>query len=106
MHLTVCQVYNCPSLDVGYAAHRISQDQRRLSKRAARPFRSANSGAALAIVVLLEQHRADRPNNRGFFGKDADDIAAAFDFFVEPLARRQRCQAGAESSPDCRFEPS
>src|SRR5215472_1607665 len=39
----------------------------------------------LPLVVLLEQHRADQADDRGFVGEDADDIGAAFDFFVEPL---------------------
>jgi hypothetical protein len=36
----------------------------------------------LPLVVLLEQHRADQPDNGGFIGEDADDVGAAFDFFV------------------------
>jgi hypothetical protein len=39
----------------------------------------------LPLVVLLEQHRADQADDRGFIGEDADDIGAAFDLFVEPL---------------------
>ena len=39
----------------------------------------------LPLVVLLEQHRTDQPDNRGLVGEDPDDIGAAFDLFVEPL---------------------
>jgi hypothetical protein len=41
----------------------------------------------LPFVVLLEQHCADQPDDRGLVGEDADDVGAAFDFLVEPLNR-------------------
>src|SRR5947199_3110089 len=41
----------------------------------------------LPFVVLLEQHRADQPDDRGLVGEDADDVGAAFDFLVEPFER-------------------
>jgi len=41
----------------------------------------------LPFIVLLEQYRANQPNDGGLIGKDADDVGAAFDLFVEPLER-------------------
>jgi hypothetical protein len=41
----------------------------------------------LPFVVLLEQHRADQPDNRGFIGENANNVGAALDFFVEPFQR-------------------
>src|SRR5215472_6566479 len=61
-------------------------DRRRRPARPAPPsLQPACSGVAAATVVLLEQHRADQADDRGFVGEDDDDIGAAFDFFVEPL---------------------
>src|SRR5262249_33580340 len=39
----------------------------------------------LPFVVLLEQHRADQPDDRGFIGENANNVGAALDFFVEPF---------------------
>src|SRR5881227_44984 len=39
----------------------------------------------LPFIVLLEQYRANQPNDGGLIGKDADDIGAPLDLFVEPL---------------------
>ena len=39
----------------------------------------------LPFVVLLEQHGADQPDNRGLVGEDPDDIGAAFDLFVATM---------------------
>src|SRR5262249_34833638 len=33
----------------------------------------------LPLVVLLEQHRTDQPDNRGLVGEDPDDIGAALE---------------------------
>src|SRR6266481_7876292 len=41
----------------------------------------------LPFIVLLEQYRADQPNNGGLIGEDADDIGAPLDLFVEALER-------------------
>src|ERR1700751_5063830 len=41
----------------------------------------------LPFIVLLEQYRADQPNDGGLIGEDADDIGAPLDLFVEPLER-------------------
>src|SRR5262245_55786016 len=41
----------------------------------------------LPFVVLLEQHRADQPDDRGFIGENANNVGTALDFFVEPFAR-------------------
>jgi hypothetical protein len=37
------------------------------------------------LVVLLGKHRADEANHGAAIGKDADDIGASSDLFVEPL---------------------
>src|SRR5262245_50614795 len=39
----------------------------------------------LPFVVLLEQDRADQPDDRGFIGENANNVGAALDFFVEPF---------------------
>src|SRR5881227_1497867 len=41
----------------------------------------------LPFIVLLEQYRADQPDDRGLIGEDTDDIGAPLDLFVEPLER-------------------
>ena len=41
----------------------------------------------LPFIVLLEQYRANQPNDGGLIGKDADDIGAPLDLLVEPLER-------------------
>src|SRR6202030_4045530 len=41
----------------------------------------------LPFIVLLEQYRANQPNDGGLIGKDADDVGAPLDLFVEPLER-------------------
>src|SRR6266850_8450049 len=41
----------------------------------------------LPFIVLLEQYRANQPNDGGFIGEDADDVGAPLDLFVEPLER-------------------
>jgi hypothetical protein len=41
----------------------------------------------LPFVVLLEQHRPDQPDDRGFIGENANNVGAALDFFVEPFQR-------------------
>src|SRR5438067_5402046 len=41
----------------------------------------------LPFIVLLEQYRANQPNDGGLIGKNADHVGAAFDLFVEPLER-------------------
>jgi hypothetical protein len=41
----------------------------------------------LPLVVLLEQDRADQPDDRSFVGEDADDVGAALDLLVEPFER-------------------
>jgi hypothetical protein len=41
----------------------------------------------LPFIVLLEQYRANQPNDRGSIGEDADDVGASLDLFVEPLER-------------------
>src|SRR5207248_10036291 len=44
----------------------------------------------LPFVVLLEQYRANQPNDGGFIGEDADDIGAPFDLLVEPRSEERR----------------
>jgi hypothetical protein len=39
------------------------------------------------FIGLLEQQRADEPDDGGFVGKDADHVGAALDFAVKPLDR-------------------
>jgi hypothetical protein len=39
----------------------------------------------LPFIVLLEQYRANQPNDGGLIGKDADDVGAPLDLLVEPL---------------------
>ena len=41
----------------------------------------------LPFIVLLEQYRANQPNDGGLIGEDADDIGAPLDLLVEPLER-------------------
>ena len=41
----------------------------------------------LPFIVLLEQYRANQPNDGGLIGEDTDDIGAPLDLFVEPLKR-------------------
>src|ERR1700720_915169 len=41
----------------------------------------------LPFIVLLEQYRANQPNDGGFIGEDADDVGTPLDLFVEPLER-------------------
>jgi hypothetical protein len=41
----------------------------------------------LPLIVLLEQYRADQPDDRGLIGEDANDVGAALDFLVEPFER-------------------
>jgi hypothetical protein len=39
----------------------------------------------LPLIILLEQHGADRPLNCSFIGEDLDEIGAAFDLLLEPF---------------------
>ena len=39
----------------------------------------------LPLVVLLEPHRADQPDDRGFVREDAYHVGPTLDLFVEPL---------------------
>ena len=41
----------------------------------------------LPFIVLLEQYRANQPNDGGLIGEDADDIGAPLDLLVEPFER-------------------
>ena len=41
----------------------------------------------LPLVVLLQQHRADQPDDRRLIWEDADDIGAPLDLLVEPFER-------------------
>lgn len=41
----------------------------------------------LPLVVLLQQHRSDKADDRRFIGKDADDLRVALNLLVEVLNR-------------------
>ena len=41
----------------------------------------------LPFIVLLEQYRANQPNDGGLIGEDADDVGAPLDLLIEPLER-------------------
>src|SRR5438309_4560162 len=41
----------------------------------------------LPLIVLLEQYRADQPNDGGLIGEDTDDVGAPLDLLIEPLER-------------------
>ena len=41
--------------------------------------------AGFPLVVLLDQDRASKPQERGGVGKDSDDVGAAFDLFIDPF---------------------
>ena len=43
------------------------------------------------LVVLFEQHGTDQPGDAGLVGKDADDIGAPLDLFVEAFQRIGEC---------------
>ena len=37
--------------------------------------------------MLIGQNRADKAQERGRVGKDADDVGATFDLFIDPFQR-------------------
>jgi hypothetical protein len=41
----------------------------------------------LPLIVVLEQYRADQPDDRGFVGEDPDDVGTALDFLIEAFQR-------------------
>lgn len=41
----------------------------------------------LPLVVLLQQHAADEPDDRCFIGEDSNDVGAELDLLVEALDR-------------------
>jgi len=43
------------------------------------------SSLQLPVLVLLQQHRTDKPGDGCVIGKDADDTGAALDFLVHAL---------------------
>ena len=47
------------------------------------------------LVILLEQHSADQPDDAGLVGEDADDIGPPLDLLVEPFQRIGAVQLGA-----------
>jgi hypothetical protein len=80
-------LYQIRSSDLEDSGHRharaksspVSHRSRKSNSNVSRGLKRGHNGRLLALplVIVLEQHRADQPDNFGFVREDADDIGAA-----------------------------